>query len=370
MTQKSDFATTAQTEREGRPTGKGSMRDQLNKFKNDNSLKSVRRTPVAHRTAVTDWRGDGIDHVNISTSGKTAIGQFLAHNSDNAVVSPIFGRFPNVRALWMWLLSPDRDDRYRTRGHNGSRGQNGPRRQVPNFRAIILSTDWNKLKQYPAAAEALRTSTMPLDTYFYDTESTINMPRRPTTFYWLVSGWEELRRALREEREPDLTPWLDVAGSDIYEFAFNQNGAIPGVIEKASQNKRVKRFVQGAAPVPRNRKPNVTATHVVELAEQNASVDASADSLLASEVSVITIDNPQVEESPASDVGIIETLNPDAMEETQQPETEVQQPETDPAKAPGLGTIVEREIATQRLANGENAQHNSMSAAFANALTQ
>lgn len=303
----SDFATTSQVRNENKQKGHGTMREQFSKFKENNSLRVRQKSPKAHSTAVTDWKGDGVDHINISTSGRTAIGQFLAHNSDNAVVSPIFGRFPSVRALWMWLLSADRDDRYRNRGHNAGRNQNAGRRQVPNFRAIILDTDWNKLKQYPAAAEALKKSTAPLDTYFYDTETKIRMPRRPSTFYWLVEGWEELRRALREGVEPDLSPWLDVPGSGVYDFAFNTDGVLPPVIEKADQVKRVKRFHQGENPQPRQRKDR-NAPSIINLTNTNASVDASTDPVLSAQVSIVKIDNPvdtTTEQAPTQDIIVV-----------------------------------------------------------------
>lgn len=48
---------------------------------------------------------DGIDHINISYLGKTALGKFLA-NSTKYQIETEDGIFQSVEGYWYWLLSP------------------------------------------------------------------------------------------------------------------------------------------------------------------------------------------------------------------------------------------------------------------------
>lgn len=285
------------------------LKGQIQELRDNGQLNVRKRTPKAHRCAVTDWRGDGIDHINVSTMGATPLGRFLAHESNYKVVNPVLGSFSSVRSMWMWLKTRNRDDRLRTRMGASARTlfESLERREVTNFRAIILDTDWQKFKQYPDAMQALKTCTYAFDTYFYGRGN--SLPRRPSTFHWMVEGWEELRRAAREDREPDLTPWLDVEGSGIYDFVFRNDGTASGTITRPSfENKVVRRFDRpegerrnGDRPARDNnrhrnqRNGNQTIAgvkdSVVELNQQSTVVDATADATLKGLVHVVDVEH-------------------------------------------------------------------------------
>lgn len=164
------------------------------------------------------WGPDGIDHINIWEQAETEIGKFLVHSSPYSIKHRYFGRFKTMEAFWHYIQSNERDDRIRNMSGPVLKKfskQLTPARVV-NFRAIVMDSNWQRIKQHPEQAEMVKESTLPFDCYFINNQSGIRT--RPTFYKWLVMGFEEIRDALKEKREANFDFLLDVVKSTTYEF--------------------------------------------------------------------------------------------------------------------------------------------------------
>lgn len=165
-----------------------------------------------------EWIGDGVDHINILRDSNTSLGDFLAHGTRFPFTHHIFGKFSNMESFWYYLQSTERDDRIRvlTGKHLMNFKNKLTFQRVTNFRAIIMDSNWQKIKQYKDVANLMRDSELPFDCYRVDPNSGIRI--RPVYFKWLIVGFEEIRKALKGDREPSFHFLLDEEGSGIYDF--------------------------------------------------------------------------------------------------------------------------------------------------------
>lgn len=172
------------------------------------------------------WVEDGQDHINIWEQAQTELGKFLAHNSQNPFKHTLFGKFNNMEAFWHYIQSEERDDRIRVM--SGRTLKNFSKKltmtRITNFRAIIMDSNWQRIKQHKSAVHSLKNSTLPFDCYYINSESLIRV--RPTFFKWLIKGFEEIRTAVKENRDPNFAFLLDKRDSDIYTFVLPSKPAI------------------------------------------------------------------------------------------------------------------------------------------------
>lgn len=166
------------------------------------------------------WIADGVDHININITASTELGQVLTHSSPVPFVHSIFGRFVNMEAFWHYIQSEERDDRICNMvGHTLTMfSKKLTHKLVTNFRAIIVDSNWQRIKQHPVIAEEMKNSTLPFDCWYIARDT--GMRKRPIYFKWLISGFEEIRKALKEGREPDFDYLKEIPGTGIYEFAM------------------------------------------------------------------------------------------------------------------------------------------------------
>lgn len=169
-----------------------------------------------------EWIGDGVDHINILRDGNTSLGDFLAHGTRFPFTHNIFGKFSNMESFWYYLQSTERDDRIRVLSGKPLMVFKGKLtfHRVTNFRAIIMDSNWQKIKQYKDVAIVMRDSVLPFDCYRIDSVRGLRI--RPVYFKWLVVGFEEIRKALKEDREPNFDFLLDEEGSGIYDFCITK----------------------------------------------------------------------------------------------------------------------------------------------------
>ncbi len=162
---------------------------------------------------------DGVDHINVSNQAKTELGQSLAQDVFIPFVHPVYGKFNTITGFWYYISSSNRDERCRTTKSSKLRmifkGQKLP--PVKNFKAIILEAYWLKIIQHEAIKKELMESTLPIDCYFFKEGE--NNRTRPRNHRWLLQGLNEIRGALKKNTDFNYTRFLDVPGSDIYEFA-------------------------------------------------------------------------------------------------------------------------------------------------------
>lgn len=169
--------------------------------------------------SAANWVADGVDHINIWENGVTELGQILIHSSPVSFKHKIFGRFATMEAFWHYIQSVERDDR--VRNMSGQTLKHFCRKmtqaRVQNFRAIIVDSNYQRIKQHKVIQEAIGESSLPFDCYYLNE---FGIRERPSFSKWLVSGFEEIRKAIKENREPDLGYLLDVRGSEVYEFVI------------------------------------------------------------------------------------------------------------------------------------------------------
>lgn len=167
---------------------------------------------------VMNWVEDGVDHINISAFGKTGLGQALSHASPVPFKHSIFGRFGSMESFWHYIQSEEQDDRIRNMSSYNIKnfGAKLTRRMVTNFRAIIMDSNYQRIMQNPKLMEAVKESSLPFDCYY--TESNTGLRKRLTYFHWLLSGFEEIRNAIKEGRPANFDNLKDDQKSEIYDF--------------------------------------------------------------------------------------------------------------------------------------------------------
>lgn len=199
--------------------GNKNMRQQLASIRNQ--IITKKRTELKDPTpSPMHWQEDGVDHINVWEHANTELGKFLAHSSPFGFKHKIFGRFNSMESFWHYIQSVEKDDRIRV--------MHGPTlrlfvkklemAKVTNFRAIIMDSNWQRIKQHRDKMEMLAESTLPFDCYYIS--KTSRMRVRPTFFKWLNMGFEEIRTAVKEGREPIFDFLLDHNNSDIYQFVL------------------------------------------------------------------------------------------------------------------------------------------------------
>lgn len=148
---------------------------------------------------------DGQDHINISDEAATYLGMSLASNAPFTFFHYKFGEFCSIESFFYYLSSEERDDRLRRM--TGSRllafKKRLTHRQVVNFRALIMEAHYLKITQTKDLQDVFTNTTLPFDCYYHYKRSD-GLRIRHRTAYWMVPGFEEIRKALREGREPDF----------------------------------------------------------------------------------------------------------------------------------------------------------------------
>lgn len=161
---------------------------------------------------------EGVDHINILKDGQS-LGKFLDCTSRTPFKHSIFGAFESIEGFWLYIKSTTRDDclRYASGPMLKRHSKKLELQKVVNFRAIIMDTIWQKVKQHHTKSKQLKQSTLPFDCYFINQSGVVV---RPSFFKWLIEGITEIRSALVENREPDFTAFLDVKDSTTYQFVL------------------------------------------------------------------------------------------------------------------------------------------------------
>lgn len=169
---------------------------------------------------------DGVNHINIYEDGSTDLGRCLAHSTPLKFQHRLFGNFSNIEAFWHYIRSDERDDRIRNMIGKALKDFSKMlhSRRVVNFVAIILDANWQKVNQYPELKEAIKQSDLPFECYScYKRQDGVKI--RPTFSYWLIPGFEEIRKALKENRQPDFTDFLDNPELGLFGDVIEKNDA-------------------------------------------------------------------------------------------------------------------------------------------------
>lgn len=180
-----------------------SLQQQLNKMKTEARFSTFKTQDDGVLKPIDKIGKDGIDHINIWEKGSTDLGIALSHMADLPFSHETYGRFRSVEGFWHYIRSVTRDDRTRVMaGFKAKKfGDSLESHRVDNFKEIIMDANWQKINQYPPIVEFLKASTLPLDHYYlYNLDPNIRV--RPYSAFWMIAGFEEIRKAIKEDRKP------------------------------------------------------------------------------------------------------------------------------------------------------------------------
>jgi hypothetical protein len=184
---------------------------------------------------------DGEGHINTWDTGTTKLGKRLAHSSHTPWRHKYFGQFSTLKGFWYYIKSDNRDDRFRTL--TGPRLESLKREfegmdqftvEVPNFRALILDATYQKIQQFSDTEALMRESDLPFDCYFYNRSQDGEQGARIRLKFavWLLDGLEEIRNALKEDREPDFTKYYDPEHLDLDLYTGKAKKVKPPVVRE------------------------------------------------------------------------------------------------------------------------------------------
>lgn len=180
--------------------------------------------------SVDRWVKDGEDHINIWENGETELGKVLSPSVAISFNHSWFGHFETMEGFWHYIQSEERDDRIRNM--TGSALKNFARKlsatRIQHFKALIIEANYQKIKKYKQIVESIKESTLPFDMYY---TNTVGLRIRHNYSVWLCAGFEEIRKALKEDRDLDLSTFMDHKAPQSQLF----DGVIPEYLRKSKQ---------------------------------------------------------------------------------------------------------------------------------------
>ena len=181
---------------------------------------------------------DGKTHINTGDQAKTPLGRMLSQSYNLPFNHSLLGEFKCINGFWSYLTAKTRNDRVRHLSGTELRNysKNGDSRRVDNFIYILLGAQWEKINTHPKLKTALKESTLPLDCYYITKKEEYDLRVRPRHADWMIWGFEEMRKALKEDREPNFKPVMDDPDKNIFECIF-PNCDIPEEGEKPKAKK-------------------------------------------------------------------------------------------------------------------------------------
>lgn len=194
------------------------------------------------------WRKEGEDHINIDRLSQTNAGRILCMDSITAWEHPMLGRFTSLNNFWYFLKAKNRVDALRTAHPRDLRimveKTGGRHKDIKNFMQIVLWGIYYRVKHIGAASRELLKTDLPFDSY---RSNPAGIRSRNNTAHWLVEGYEEIRRAMKEEREPNFTRIAPLEGSleDLHK----------SIVEEILNQPKVDRPVEEFKPRKPKKKP-------------------------------------------------------------------------------------------------------------------
>lgn len=214
--------------RKNKPQGNGNSNQALKSF---NQLKKVTsRIPESP----AHWESDGVDHICIDRKAATELGRALSTGTDINWSHPVLGFFRSLDNLWYFLSVGKPHDALRRLQRREAiefaRNECGGLAYYPNIEAVFLDSIYRYLKSKKHLVEKLTTCDLPFDIYYTNLGG---IRSRRVTNLWMIDGYYEIQAALRENREPDLKPWVTHSEQHIYHDIMVALGADPTTTEQS-----------------------------------------------------------------------------------------------------------------------------------------
>lgn len=141
---------------------------------------------------------DGINHINIYSKGKTALGRFLSHFAKHPIVTTD-GEFASVEGYWYWLGSthPEKERLRFLFGFDAKKVGKELRpikpELTPEFKAKILEANRLKIMSSSFLEEFIQ-SDLPFAHYYVFGKG---FPKEASDSEWLLEFWSRLRSDLQ-----------------------------------------------------------------------------------------------------------------------------------------------------------------------------
>jgi hypothetical protein len=171
---------------------------------------------------------DGVDHINMTASGKTELGKFMDVNTLAVFSFAHLGEFSSVGAVWCFLYTPElvrneRADEIRNRHGSRARGAaaEAARQYYPpnGFRVMIAEATWAKVLAHPKYAKQLAELDLPIRMYQIGGEEGPDQMVPLKHSPWYIDAISEIQAVLhaREKNgDPDLMPNFDFLETTVY----------------------------------------------------------------------------------------------------------------------------------------------------------
>jgi|JFJP01.1.fsa_nt_gi hypothetical protein len=140
---------------------------------------------------------DGVDHINISFTAATALGEFLDINANTPFEHRELAHFTSIGGLWYYVKCEKPDERFRYTWGERNRvlGKRLALRDVVGFKTIIADATWMKIVSNEAVVRDLVESTLPFKNYYY--YGPLNLRKTTPEAIWYTAAIDEIRRTLK-----------------------------------------------------------------------------------------------------------------------------------------------------------------------------
>ena len=256
---------------------------------------------------------DGVDHINIWEHAATEFGIVLDKYQDTPFIHPLYKNFRSIEGFWHYLRSTTRDDRHRTT-YGPRAKQTGFKQRserVPHFRYIIMDATWHKVIQFPAIVEEMKVNDLPFDMYHLN-NGDARMRIRDMSAFWMVKGFEEIRKAIREDRKPNFDFLLDVGDTEKPDLSGR---AVKHKAAKVTGKFTAKNTIPNPAPAQPSGNPFYSANSQ----SMDNSINGIEDNTLADQAAynkVMLNQNAQIDNTPSDPEITTESVVPGVTDKT------------------------------------------------------
>lgn len=184
-----------------------------------------RITGVSLPASPKQWEGDGVDHINIWPFSDSPLGRAIALDKISPWDHPFLGSFLTIEAVHILARAKTIDESYRRARPQDLRqllskntGMFYARNQVRNLDAALLHCAYVRLLGEPKTVKMLIESTLPFDHYWREKLEEGKVPRysRRDNHSWIVPGFNEIREAFKNWRQPDFKALMSDPDLPIY----------------------------------------------------------------------------------------------------------------------------------------------------------
>lgn len=190
-------------------------------------LKEIQQriTGVSLPASPKQWKGDGVDHINIWPFSDSPVGRAIALDKISTWDHPFLGSFLTIEAVHILARAKTIDESYRKARPQDLRqllsnntGKFYARNQVRNLDAALLHCAYVRLLSEPKTVKMLIESTLPFDHYWREKLEEGKVPRysRRDNHSWIVPGFNEIREAFKNWRQPNFKARMSDPDLPIY----------------------------------------------------------------------------------------------------------------------------------------------------------